>query len=319
MRSSKHNKSMSNLEHDVEVQAIGIKKANEYLDGTFERNRPIVRDAVDYYATQMESGEFLNATPIIMALIETTNRVVLVDGQHRLSAVVKSKKSMNFTMMTYYLQNESQLAILYATIDVGRTRNLNDNVRAHGLPEELGMSQADSAMLASASLFAEKKRPAFEVRARGNGSYVDQIDRAKKYRSEGVWYFEILKLAPKSIRNLARRKAIVACALITLKGYPSKAKDFWRGVLLLDNIAQGDVRWRLHMKIVDIFNRTDSTRRGMTVNSRALAAIVCTCWNAYSAGRDLKVINPIRTIVFNRCRWREEKAREYKIAKGKAE
>jgi len=316
MKLTKNNKSMSNLGHDVEVQAIGIKKAKEYLDGTFERNRPIVRDAVDYYANQMELGEFLNATPIITALIETTNRVVLVDGQHRLSAVVKSKKSMNFTMMTYYLQNEDQLAVLYATIDVGRTRNLNDNVRAHGLPEELSMSQQDSTLLASASLFAEKKRPAFEVRARGNGSYVEQIERAKNYRSEGMWYFDLIKLAPKSIKSIARRKSIVACALITLKGYPSKAKDFWRGVLLLDNIAQGDVRWRLHMKLIDIFNRTDSSRRGMTVNSRGLAAIVCTCWNAYSAGRELKVINPIRTIVFNRCRWREEKTRDYKNKKG---
>ena len=37
--------SMSKLDHDIEVMEISIKKAKEYLDGTFDRNRPIVDGA----------------------------------------------------------------------------------------------------------------------------------------------------------------------------------------------------------------------------------------------------------------------------------
>ena len=122
--------SMSKLDHDIEVMEISIKKAKEYLDGTFDRNRPIVDGAVKHYAAQMEEGKFLNATPLILALVEDTNRLVLVDGQHRLSAVIQWKGKMKFTFITYYLQDEGQLSDLYATIDVGRSRNLSDNVRA---------------------------------------------------------------------------------------------------------------------------------------------------------------------------------------------
>ena len=53
---------MSNLQHDVEVVKVTPTAAKGYLDGTFDRNRPIVKDAVTHYRHQMDKGAFLNAT-----------------------------------------------------------------------------------------------------------------------------------------------------------------------------------------------------------------------------------------------------------------
>jgi len=309
-------KTMSTLNHEVEVVSVGPKKAKEFLDGTFERNRPIVQTAVDYYVKQMTEQSFLNATPIIFALVEPASgegntRLVLVDGQHRLSAIVASKKHMQFVMQTYYLYSERQLTTLYSTIDIGRARNLNDNVRAHGMPEETGLTQGEANALASAIPYVMQKKPAFQVKSKDFGNFVDQIDSAKEYLPEAQTYFAITKKAPAFIKSIAMRKSIIATALITLRGQPNKAEDFWRGAILLDNISQNDVRHKLHHKLLEVVAPHGGPYRSQSqqnlITNIGLARVVCTCWNAYSSNRLLRVIKPIKTLVFNRCKWREEK------------
>ena len=300
---------MSNLQHDVEVVKVTPTAAKGYLDGTFDRNRPIVKDAVIHYRHQMDKGAFLNATPIILALIETTNRIVLVDGQHRLSAVVQWKKPMNFTLMTYYLQDEDQLAALYATIDVGRGRNLSDNVRAQGFQQESGLNQIESTRFVSSIHWAETKRPAFQGKTSAAGSYADQIAKGREWLLVGQEYFRITRAAKGTMKVISRRKTLVACGLITLKAQPNKAAEFWHGVYTLDNIPADDPRNKLHHKLMELGsqggNRGVSKHQVMT--SVGLAKIVCTCWNAFITNRKLLQVKPIKTIVFNRCKWREEK------------
>ena len=305
-------RTMSNLPHEVEVELISPKKAAEYLDGTFERNRPIVREVMEMYCKRIADGDFLNATAIVFAIVGgkssgDEDRLVLVDGQHRLSAVSKGTKSLRFTVQTYYLNNDVELATLYGTLDIGRARNLNDSVRAHALPEETGLTQADSTKLSSALNFVVYKRPAFNIKGRQSGTFTEQINRAKEWLTEGIWYFDVLKLAPQPMKTIASRKAIVACAMITLRGYPSKAKDFWRGVLLLENADSTDVRFKLHMKLIDMFIRSMDGPRQSNTTSWQCASIIASVWNAYISNRSMMVIKGLATVVFKRCRWKEEK------------
>ena len=299
-------RTMSNLPHEVEVELISPKKAGEYLDGTFERNRPIVKEVMQMYCKRIADGDFLNATAIVFAQV-ANDKLVLVDGQHRLSAVAQGSKSLRFTVQTYYLNNEQELATLYGTLDIGRARNLNDSVRAHGLPEETGLTQADSTKLASALNFVVHKRPAFNIKGRMSGTFSKQIHRAKEWLSEAIWYFDTLKMAPQPMKTIASRKAIVACAMITLRGYPSKAKDFWRGVLLLEDADSSDVRFKLHMKLIDMFVRSMDGPRQSTITSWQCASVVASVWNAYISNRSMSVLKGLSTIVFKRCRWKEEK------------
>ena len=298
--------SMSNLQPDVEVVKLTPTKAKEYLDGTFDRNRPIVIDAVRHYRSQMEAGKFLNATPIILALVEDTNRLVLVDGQHRLASVSQWKKPMTFTLMTYYLRDEGQLSDLYATIDVGRSRNLSDNVRAQGFQAESGLNQIEATRFVSSILWAEVKKPAFAAKSTVAGSYADQIEKARGWMTEANEYFRIAKNARGLMKTMSRRKPIIACAMITFRGQPSKAAAFWNGVLLCDNIAHDDPRNKLHQKLLEI-GATSASTKERVITAAGMARIICTCWNAYITNRSLLVINPIRSLAFSRCKWREEK------------
>ena len=297
---------MSNLRHEVEVEDISPKRAKEYLDGTFERNRPIVEEVVSMYQDRIYNGDFLIATPLVFAQVGE-DRLVLVDGQHRLSALSKGKKSLRFTTVTYFLGNEEDLSTLYGTLDIGRARNLNDSVRAHDLPGKMGLTQVDATRLASSLNFVYHRRPPFEIKGRLSGTFKEQIDRAKDCQHEADWFFNILKTAPMPMKTIAGRKAVVASAMITLKGYPSKAKDFWRGVLTLEGTTSVDTRFKLHMKLVDVFSRSTTSAKQFNMTSWQCGSLIACCWNAYISNRQMQIIKGLSTIVFKRCNWREDK------------
>ena len=299
-------KNMSSLAHEVEVEMISPKQAAEYLDGTFKRNRPIMMEVARMYQQRIESGDFLTATPIVFASVANgEDDLVLVDGQHRLAGLSRGKKSLRFTVVTYYLNNDEELGTLYGTLDIGRGRNLNDNVRAHDLSGDTGLTLQDATRLASAVNYVVFKRPAFQIKARDCGTFKEQIDRAKDWTEEAIWYFGLLKESPKPMKNIAATKAIIACAMITLRGYPSKARDFWRGVLMLENLSVQDVRYKLHMKLVDVYSKGKKTQD--RISPWGIASIIASCWNAYISNRQIQIIKGLSTIVFKRCKWREER------------
>ena len=198
---------------------------------------------------------------------------------------------------------------MYGTLDTGRARNLADNVRAHGLPDFIGLNQVDSTMIVSALNFVVFKKPAFNIAPRHSGTFQEQIERSKEWIKEATWYLDLLKKAPHPMKLIARRKAIVAAAMITLRGYPAKAKPFWEGVLTLDGTSSVDTRFKLHMKLIEIDSRSNKNNgpRKSYVSSWHVASLIAACWNAYISNRQLQVIKGLANIVFKRCRWREEK------------
>lgn len=91
------------------------EKALEILK-TNKRNRPLKKNWVMFFADQMDRGLWkFNGESII---ISADN--VLLDGQHRLAAVVKSNKSQKF-IIVYGIDQEA-----FNTIDVGTARTAGD-------------------------------------------------------------------------------------------------------------------------------------------------------------------------------------------------
>ncbi len=302
---------LGDLKHDVEVENVTPAQAAEYLDEqNFERNRPLVEDTAVHYADQMSKGTFLTATPLVFAHVREDDRYVLMNGQHRLKGVVLWGSPMRFTSVTYYLATNKQLAKLYATIDIGRSRNLSDNIRAHALPDVLNLPQAESSRLTSAVSVIKDRKGGFRLsgRSRGNRSYAEMIEDAKDWRREGRWYFDLIKRAPKTFKPIATRQAVIASAFITLRGSKTKAEQFWQGVILLDNIPSNDVRHLLHNKLLEVCARRERGHsRTNYINSHGVASLICAAWNAFIANKEVQILRPVKSIGFNRCNWREEK------------
>jgi hypothetical protein len=79
------------------------------------RNRPVNNSKVDFYAGQIESGDWeLNGESIKLS------KDMLLDGQHRLKAIIQAGKSIKTVVMTG-LGNE-----VFNTIDTGKNRSGGD-------------------------------------------------------------------------------------------------------------------------------------------------------------------------------------------------
>lgn len=74
-------------------------------------NRNIRRSSVEQLARDMESGNWIIGDPI-----KLDNNGVLIDGQHRLSAVILTKKPQKFLVLTGYLPESKQV------LDTGLSR-----------------------------------------------------------------------------------------------------------------------------------------------------------------------------------------------------
>ncbi len=112
--------------------------ARAWLQNNF-RNRPISDDVVDAFARDMRNGVWV-ATHQGVAF---NDRDELIDGQHRLHAIVKSDCTVRM-MVTFGLPAQiegSQMTTMDA-VDRGRTRSVADQLRIqHGLKDGAAIAQ----------------------------------------------------------------------------------------------------------------------------------------------------------------------------------
>lgn len=112
--------------------------ARQWLDRNIG-NRPITTSAVNRYARDMIGGKWrMTGDPIRFS---KTGK--LIDGQHRLTAIVKTGVTVSCVVMTG-LDDE-----IFDVIDTGRSRSKSDVlVIEHGLPVETSKLLSSSAALA---------------------------------------------------------------------------------------------------------------------------------------------------------------------------
>lgn len=103
------------------IETIGPAEAEFYL-GKNKENRLLRKHYVDYISTEMVSGRWKeNGEAIIIG-----NDGIIKDGQHRLSAIVKTGKTYRFVIVRQ-VEND-----VFSTIDCGLSRNSRDALALKG-------------------------------------------------------------------------------------------------------------------------------------------------------------------------------------------
>ena len=93
-------------------------------------NRPLNKTTVDWYANQMVNGQWT----ISGQTISISDKNTLIDGQHRLAAIVKSGKEIMFNI-AYNVPFQS-----FINYDSVRTRGLSDVLAIENIPNYMGVS-----------------------------------------------------------------------------------------------------------------------------------------------------------------------------------
>ena len=88
------------------------------------QNRNVNKDRVNRYASDMVNNKWRNNTG---EFVKIAKDGTLLDGQHRLIAVIKSKKSIELDVLTD-LEND-----LFQVLDTGKSRNSSDILQIAGI------------------------------------------------------------------------------------------------------------------------------------------------------------------------------------------
>lgn len=254
------------------IETITPAKAAEYLK-TSQGNRPISKVSVRSYADSMRQGKWLlNGVAIIF-----DNEGHLIDGHHRLNAIVKA----DIPVQTCVCRGADPEA--FKTIDQGRGKNLGQLLAMQQVENYNAVASivnANNSLITSGRFWTNNGARSKEVT---NADFYDEYQRnPAEYQEAGTYACEMYRQA-----RIIKASWIGALYyyLSHTGGYKKDyVKRFFTAVCSLETSGISAADELRNFIIRNDRNRTD----GAKLDNERLFAIICKAWNAYVTGKEVK-------------------------------
>lgn len=271
-----------------EMEVVSPRVAQEILANyQYDKQRPLRAWHVKQLADEMEHGRF---SPDAIKLANVNGVWRLLDGQHRLQAIIQSGKTYSFPVIRYTGLTPEEASTIYAYTDIPLRRSDSDSARAYEVDVATGLTQTHLLYLGGAlevihSEFKPIPQSARMSRSVKAGLCVQWARWYRLYQQDAMIQSTIVVM---------KRASVVSVALQTYRYVPDKASDFWHQVAVDDGLRLGDPRKTLGAWLRNTRNETGSpTRYTKRMASRESISRGCaTAWNAWTDGRELKIIRP---------------------------
>lgn len=269
--------------------------AAQWLDRMkYQHQRVIRQHHVEYLAEEMRRGRFLQGT--LIHFVSLGGEQSLVDGQHRLWAVVTSGIPQSFTVLVTPVDSDEDAAWIYGNTDIGMKRVGADLYGALDLSSEFDISKRAVSDLSAAIGFMNSGC----IRTMGGSNILhrdDLVQRMRLYVPYMREYILLVENAEQYIRRAVFRTATLSTALLTLRfskqrseirGDPS-VTEFWRGAIFDDGIAVGDPRKvaNRHLLNSGMLGGATSAPRTTIITASVSCRTLVNCFNAYMERRSL--------------------------------
>lgn len=265
---------------DMEISpALAVRLLTECQ---YERQRQQRSYRVAYLAREMEAGYFLPAAQVI-AFALLGPKLYLVNGQHTLSAIVKTGLTLTMPVRIIPVHSFDEIGPLYWKFDSQGVRSWRDAVRAANVRSELTESQAAkvvSAMLLIQTGFRHPTQANFPTEAISKDA---RFQAAKSWWPAAGHYFELIEPASVFMKVRLSRQAVLAVALVTLRHQPEKSVTFWSGIARDDGLRRDDPR----KVFIRFLAENTAGGVGSPINQARAAA---QAWNAHFAGETRSII-----------------------------
>lgn len=270
------------------------------LECGYERQRPVRPLHAAALAMQMRRKEWTAGTQIHFARMAADGWLRLLDGQHRLHAVVEANTAVEFQVLVTDCKTESDVVRLYRRHDrLAVNRSVVDVLRAEGIPERLALSHAVSRGVFNAALVIAN---AFNFGGRyiKSDPYLYRSDEARLRLCEPWWsaaqqFSDAISRAEGPVKSAICASGPLAVALVTLRNQEAKADAFWRGFANNDGLKRDDPR--------AAYRRFLGVGKGGRQNQFEATKATSIAWNAFYEDRTLdylRVTNaPIRIVGCN--------------------
>lgn len=274
------------------MMRVTSEQATQWLELAYEHQRPVRQHHVEFLAEEMRRDQFIQGTQI--RFVSFDGRRILIDGQHRLWAIVMSGKPQYFSVLITRSESKEDVAWLYGNTDIGMRRTGAHLLGAMELDTETGFTQRQLRYLTSAISFMKVGC----TRALKVSIHRDEIVKGiRVYVPFAREYFKALDGAPREINSGAYRSSTLSIALLSFRytqPYSEKrgaplVEDFWQGVIHDDGIKVGDPRKiaNRHLLYVRVLNN-GSNVAGDAVSAGYASRYLVSCMNAYVEGRNLQ-------------------------------
>lgn len=274
----------------VVMMPIGI--AQRILDElNFVGQRQVKEARVLKHLARMEAGLWRGSFAISIAVLPD-GTMMLIDGQHRLRAIVRSGSPKPIKVLFHDVPDEHEARRLYAGFDEpDSNRTSVEMMDAVGVAEELALPRAFANRLYNALPILRNDLEPLSGSEIEAGTYVNlfgvdsRLAEIVEWRDEAVKYMAVVNKTKGRIRAKLQGAGCMAVALYTFRHQPAKAHEFWHGLADNDGLRARDPRAAL-LRDMQERNASQGSFR-QNVQAPVLA------WNAFCEGRELKIIKCI--------------------------
>jgi len=285
---------------DANLVLVTPEEAQKMLTfNSYERQRTIRHTKVTIYADAMEKKRFEPGTQLSFGYTGSGN-LQLLDGQHRLQAVVKSGIPQWFVIRTKKYETEQDLALAYGHFDQHAKRSDRDNLKAIGLDTDLGFSVGELRVMSSAVRLINEGKFNRNTRPGGGGAVEDLREWISYYADAGSQYFEAIAGSPQFMRTPLTRAATLGVALVTFKFATrvygdEKIFEFWRGTAMDDGLSLTDPRKTANRHLLTASmsggHGASHQKKDKIVTPAYSTRYLANCWNAWAEDRTISSTN----------------------------
>jgi hypothetical protein len=274
---------MAKISHTV--QAIDAKQAALWLELKYKHQRAINPYTLQLLVNAMADGTFSPVNSIMFSVLN--GRSSLINGQHTLTAIVRSGKPQTMPVVFYEVEDGEEEAMLYFRIDRQRRRNFADSIRSTAICDELRITPTQAKETAGALRFAKGN---FGVK-RSYGMLVSD-DEMLQWIKEWAWEIKAIHACITPCGSYERRLVlsvpVYSVALITMRYQPDKAREFWRQVAQGDGLERGDPRKTLREWLMSLKGQT---QRFGEIPKYTMTRCCIAAWNNWFIGKEMKMMS----------------------------
>ena len=242
--------------------------AKQYLEANV-KNRNVNQGQVIFYANQMESGKWKEDTG---ECIKISKEGVILDGQHRLLAIIRSNKSMFFHFALDVEQD------VFSVLDTGKQRSAGDVFKIEGI----SYATAIPAVISCYHLYKNNIyiKDSGKHKKLSNSQILDTYNNDRLYWNELVKKAEIFKKDFQKILTSAMLGGIYAILNDIDK---NKSLDFMQQLTTGRNITNDT--------ILVLRNKLIEDKLSVSKIPLAIKTIyIIKTWNCFLSNKEIKVL-----------------------------
>lgn len=263
----------------------------------YSRQRPIKPERLYRHISKIRRSQW--DPDCLIRFCRLNGQLVLVDGQHRLTACVNTKTPIWVMVAITDVINEEEIHIIYSRIDEDGNRTVGDILKSRDPAPDLDILKSTLKAGYQAMKLLEEGFPHRKIPV-GTASIVtkeDQVSALSPWLVELKIWDEIIISSQSNLRDGLRNQSVVAVALATLRHQRARATAFWTAVGKNELLKKGDPEQAFVNFLLGV--RSKSSSESTPVLEYAYAA--SDAWNAYYKNRPLQVIRktPRRPIIIN--------------------